>query len=110
MFCIVATHLASRPSTPEFCASSIMDFIESRVETDLLFTMCCRISFISFSDDAFGSVEASSVEQEAIVISRKEPDQAPIHYLKPFFNAIFLYLGLKSTTINYQDGFKGNPA
>ena len=62
MFCIVAPHLASRPSTPEFYESSIMDFIESRVETDLLSSICCRISFVSFSDDAFGSVEASTVE------------------------------------------------
>jgi hypothetical protein len=60
MFCIVAPHLASRPSTPEFCESSIMDFIESTVETDLLFTICCR--FVSLSDDAFGSVEANAVE------------------------------------------------
>lgn len=62
MFCIVAPHLASRLSTPEFCESSIMDFIESSVETELLFTICCKISFVSFSYDAFDSVEASSVE------------------------------------------------
>lgn len=38
-----------------------------------------------------------------------ESHQITIHYLKSIFHAIFLYLGLKSTAINYQDGFKVDP-